>query len=70
MWIWDCMVVASQATMGGLFWIICICLIGLFISLIFWLIEKSKSKPKYTGKPIIIQGGKKEDFKNPGRNYE
>jgi hypothetical protein len=54
----SCIIIAIKSTIGAFFIAVIIWLIVLMILLISYIMNRNK-KPKYKGKPIIINGGKK-----------
>jgi len=62
---WNCMVIAFQAAIGGFLWTMLFLLIGLLIAGISYVFiqvnEKKNKKPEYKGDPIVIKGGKKKE---------
>ncbi len=69
--VWECIVIFCKGSLGMVFLVIAIGLIGIILSCLGALLgifnfikeyEKRK-KPKYEGQPIIIEGGKDNDRK-------
>lgn len=64
---WECMILAFKVFIGTiLWWIVGLIIIGC-IALISYLFiaysdrSKKQNKPKYEGKPIVVEGGKKDE---------
>lgn len=64
--LWECMVISLKAGIGGILWVIVAILIAGFLGSIAYVITNmsERKKPKYEGKPIVVEGGKKNDNDN------
>lgn len=62
---WECMVLAFKVAIGGILWTLLGSLIVIMLGGIFYIANKEKinekKKPKWDGKPIVVQGEKKNE---------
>ncbi len=64
--IWECMSISMRGFLGMVFWTIGIGLFSFAIAVLGFALsgewkKNKKPRPKYKGKKIIIQGGKKDE---------
>lgn len=66
-YIWMCMQAAYEAFFGMIFWLFAFTIIGMIITVLAysfsgeWRRNYKARKPKYEGKPILVDGGKDEE---------
>ena len=68
---WECMVLAFKVAVGGFLWWLAFVIVILVIGAIFYLFNREGmkkfnekhgvKKPKWDGKPIVVEGEKKQD---------